>query len=259
MGCCYLISFQDLATRFNQPVIIYDQLGIGRSTLLPEKKGHTDFWTVDLFLTELDNLLNHLGIQDSYDLYGNSWGGMLAAEHAIRRQPRGLNKLIIGNSPASMAMWGAVAGKLRGELPLDVQATLAKCEKDGTTDSKEYEDAVMVFNRKHLCRVDPWPPECLEMMDNLKKDDTVYHTMNGPSEFHVIGSLKSWSILDQIHKIRVPTLLINGRYDEATDELMEPFFKAIEKVKWVVFAESSHLPNIEERTRFMEVVHEFCS
>jgi pimeloyl-ACP methyl ester carboxylesterase len=79
---------------------MYDQLGCGRSTHLPEKKGDVDFWTVKLFLRELDNLLSHLGIQNNYDLYGHSWGGNLASEHAVC-QPEGLNKLIIANAPSS--------------------------------------------------------------------------------------------------------------------------------------------------------------
>jgi len=68
---------------------MYDQLGCGRSTHLPEKKGDHDFWTPELFLLELDNLLAHLGIQNDYDILGQSWGGQLAAEHAVR-QPKGL-------------------------------------------------------------------------------------------------------------------------------------------------------------------------
>ena len=79
---------------------MYDQLGCGRSTHLPEKKGDNDFWTIELFLLELDNLLAHLGIQNDYALLGQSWGGQVAAEHAVR-QPKGLKSLVIANSPAS--------------------------------------------------------------------------------------------------------------------------------------------------------------
>jgi L-proline amide hydrolase len=79
---------------------MYDQVGCGRSTLLPEKKGNESFWTVKLFLLELDNLLAHPGIEGDYNLFGQSWGGSLASEHAVL-QPNGLKKLIIANSPAS--------------------------------------------------------------------------------------------------------------------------------------------------------------
>lgn len=78
---------------------MYDQLGCGRSTHLREKMGDESFWTIDLFLSELDNLLAHLKIEE-YDLLGQSWGGILANEHAAH-QPKGLKKLILANTPAS--------------------------------------------------------------------------------------------------------------------------------------------------------------
>lgn len=80
---------------------------------------------------------------------------------------------------------------------------------------------------------------------------------NGPSEFYVVGSLKTWNIIPSLHQISVPTLLLNGRYDEAQDSSVVPFFNNIRRVKWYTFAESSHMPHWEERDRFMEIVDEF--
>lgn len=80
---------------------------------------------------------------------------------------------------------------------------------------------------------------------------------NGPSEFHITGPLKDWSIVSDAHKINVPTLLLNGRYDEARDPVVAPFFREIPRVKWVTFAESSHMIHWEERERYMEVVGNF--
>jgi proline-specific peptidase len=232
---------------------MYDQLGIGNSTHLPEKMGDGKFWTVELFLAELDNLLTHLGIQDDYDLLGQSWGGMLGACHAIN-QPKGLHRLVIADSPASMKMWVIAADTLRQNLPPDVQATLLKHEADGTTDSPEYEAAMQVFYDRHVCRVTPKPKDWDDTEAAIKADRTVYLTMNGPSEFFITGTLKDFNIVDELSKIKVPTLLVNGKYDEATDYVMEPFWKSIEKVKWVRFAESSHTPQLEETAEFLRVV-----
>jgi len=176
-------------------VIHYDQLGCGRSTHLPDQGA--DFWTVSLFLDELDNLLDGLGIASSYALLGQSWGGMLAAEHAIRR-PAGLRSLVIANSPASMELWLAEANRLREELPAQVQAALLQHEKAGSTDSPDYLAAMKVFYDRHVCRVVPNPPEVVASFAGLEQDPTVYHTMNGPSEFHVVGTLKSWSVIDRL-------------------------------------------------------------
>lgn len=177
----YIQSVADLSTRYGIPVVLYDQVGCGKSTHLPDKKGDTSFWTADLFLDELRNLLQHLGIQDDYDLYGQSWGGMLAAEYAIR-QPKGLHKVIIANSPSDMRTFVEEANRLRLELPQEVQDALNKHEKDGTTDSEAYEAAVMEFYARHLCRIDPMPQDMLDTLENIKRDPTVYHTMFVPSQ-----------------------------------------------------------------------------
>ena len=176
VGHDYLLSLSDLSSTYNIPLIFYDQVGNARSTHLPEKMGDTKFWSVQLFLDELDNLLAHLGVQDGYDILGQSWGGMLGACHAINK-PKGLNRLVISNSPASMKLWVEAQDVLRTSLPKDVQDTLTKHEKDGTTDSKEYEDAVEIFYSKHLCRLDPRPEEVVASLDWIKKDPTVYLTM----------------------------------------------------------------------------------
>jgi pimeloyl-ACP methyl ester carboxylesterase len=75
-----LRPLRHLATTHSISVILYDQIGCCRSTHLPEKKGDRSFWTVDLFLKELQNLLEHLEIKGEYDLYGHSAGGVLASE-----------------------------------------------------------------------------------------------------------------------------------------------------------------------------------
>lgn len=255
-GHSYLLSLADLATNHNIPVIFYDQFGCGKSTHLQEKKGDTAFWTVDLFLNELANLISHFGIQ-SYDLFGNSWGGMLAAEHGITK-PRGLRKLIIADSPASMKDWVVAANILLQQLPKDVQETLEKCEKAGDFTSPEYQTACKVFYCRHVCRLDPWPQEVSDTFANLDGDNTVYLTMNGPSEFTITGPLKEWSVKGKLGAIENEVLLMNGRYDEAMDLVVEPFWKEIGgKVRWITFAESSHMPHWEERERFMEVVAGF--
>jgi L-proline amide hydrolase len=237
-----------------RPVIHYDQLGCGNSTHLPG--ADPSYWTVELFLDELDNLLYQLGIADSYHLLGQSWGGMLAAEHAVRR-PAGLKRLVISNSPASMPLWSEAADLLRAELPPEVDETLRKHEEGGTTESPEYAAAMKVFYDRHVCRVVPNPPEVASAFASIDANPTVYHTMNGPSEFHVVGSLKDWSVVDRLPEIDVPVLVVSGAYDEAQPVCVTPYAKLIPDVRWEVFEHSSHLPNVEEPARYVSVVEAF--
>jgi L-proline amide hydrolase len=253
-GCThdYLDSLAELAGT-GRAVVHYDQLGNGRSTHLRDRGA--DFWTVELFRAELANLIDHLGIAGRYHVLGQSWGGMLSAEHAVTR-PTGLRSLVIADSPASMRQWLAAANALRERLPADVQAALLRHEEAGTTDSEEYAEATRVFYDRHVCRI-PWPDEVARTFAAMDEDPTVYHTMNGPSEFHVVGTLKDWTIVDRLDRVAVPTFLVSGRYDEATPEVVRPYADGIADVRWQVFENSSHMPHVEEKDAFLAAVAAF--
>jgi hypothetical protein len=91
----------------------------------------------------------------------------------------------------------------------------------------------------------------------MAADATVYHTMNGPSEFHCIGSLKTWDITDHLPEITTPRLLGSGRYDEATPHVVEQIHTRITGSQWELFEESSHMPHVEEPEAFLERVEAF--
>ena len=248
----YLLSLADLA--HGRAVVHYDQIGNGRSTHFPERGA--EYWTVDLFVRELQSLVAGLGIREHHVL-GQSWGGFLAQEYALT-QPEGLRSLVLADTAASWADFATEAGKLRAQLPLDVQATLAKHEAAGTYDDPEYADACQVFYDRHVCRI-PYPPEVAASFEWLERDPTVYRTMNGPSEFHIIGSCKDWHVKDRLHEIRVPTLLVSGRHDEATPALQQVLLDGIPNAEWVLFEESSHMPHVEERERYLQVVGDWLA
>ena len=249
----YLLSLCSLA-RGGRVVVHYDQIGNGGSTHLPERG--PEFWTPELFLDELANLLRRLGISGNYVLFGQSWGGMVAARHAAGR-PAGLRGLIIADAPASYRLWRAEMEVLRAALPPEVDATLRRHEAAGTTDSEEYLGAMRVFYDRHVCRINPWPRDYLASFMETVDNPTVYSVMNGPSEFHVTGTLREWSVEDCLPTIAVQTLVISGRYDEATPATLAPFCDLIPDVRWEVFEESSHLPHLEEPERFHAVMADF--
>jgi L-proline amide hydrolase len=251
----YVDAYRLLA-RDGRAVIHYDQLGCGNSTLLPEKGA--EFWTPQLFIDELENLVDHLGIRGGFHVLGQSWGGMLGAEYAVL-QPVGLASLTIANSPASMKLWVEEANRLRADLPQDVQDTLTRHETAGTTDHADYQAATMVFYERHVCRVVPFPPEVTASFEQAARNPTVYTLMNGPNEFHVIGTLKTWSVIDRLSAIDAPTLIISGRYDEATPATVQPFKDGIKGARWEIFEQSSHMPHVEEQEDCMRVVGDFLN
>jgi L-proline amide hydrolase len=242
-GCThdYVDSFKELAAT-GRAVVHYDQLGNGKSTHLRDRG--PDFWTVDLFLAELGNLLSHLGIAGRHHVLGQSWGGMLGSEYAVRR-PSGLVSLVLANSLASMPVWIAAGKNLRQSLPPEVRAALDRHEVAGTTDSQEYKDATRAFYDRHVCRITPWPDTVARTFAAVDDDPTVYGNMNGPNEFHVIGTLMYWSVIDRLDRVAVPAFAYRGTYDEATQACIQPFIDRIPDVEWAVFPDSSHMPHVE--------------
>lgn len=249
----YTIGIAEIIAASGRPAILYDQLGCGLSTHLPDAP--VEFWTPELFMEELDLLTKHLGIQENYSLIGQSWGGMLGMQYATTDRP-GLKALIVADSPASMAIWSSEAAKLRALLPVEVEAALKAAEAAGDYTSPEFVAAMDVYYQRHVCRI-PFPQNVLDSFAQIEADPNVYHTMNGPSEFLCIGTLKTWDIHDQLHKISVPTLLVSGAYDEATPGMVQEIHRRIPDVTWELFPESAHMPHVEEPERFARVVNGF--
>lgn len=246
----YMESMAALANG-GRRVIFYDQLGCGHSQL---PGPNPDMWTVDLFVEEVDVIRDALGL-DELHILGQSWGGMLGMEYALT-QPSGVASLLVCDSPASMEQWGSEADRLRRDLPPDIQAILVKHEDAGTTDDPEYLAACDEYYNRHVCRV-PHTAGVARSFEQLPNE--VYLTMNGPSEFHCIGTLRTWNIIDRLGEITIPTLVISGRYDEATPLIAGTIHENIPGSQWVLFEESSHMPHEEEPERFHQVVSEFLA
>lgn len=161
----YLLPLVDLASTASVPVILYDQIGGGRSTLLPQKSG--DFWTIELFIDELVNLLGYLGVTDAFYLLGHSWGGILAAEFAVRRQPGGLRGLVLTDSLASYALWVQSNIQLLQGLPPWVMEGVAA----GYADKEKLLPALKELHAKHGCLLRPQPEEFTRTLDGVFADD----------------------------------------------------------------------------------------
>src|SRR5664279_3413696 len=209
-GAChdYLESLDAVADS-GRRVIYYDQLGCGNSHI---PVSNPSLWTIPLYVEEIDVVRQALGLERIH-LLGQSWGGMLAMEYMFT-QPKGIASLTIASSPASMTQWVEEANKLRQQLPPDVEAVLLRHEQAGTTDSPEYQTAMQVFYDRHVCRVVPNPDFVKRSFEKLAQYPEVYFTMNGPSEFCVIGTLKHWDVRQRLGEIHAPTLVTSGRYDD---------------------------------------------
>jgi L-proline amide hydrolase len=249
----YVSSIAELR-RSGRACVLYDQLGNGRSDHLPD--AGASFWTVDLFERELAALAAHLGIAERYHVVGQSWGGMLALLHALER-PAGLVSVVAADSPASIAAFVAGCNELLDELDPAVSEVIRAGERSGETDTPQFQAAVMEFYKRHVCRLDPWPEEVVRTFDAMESDPTVYGTMNGPTEFTVVGTIADFDISGRLPEIEVPVLLVSGAYDEVRPNVVADMDARLPNSEHVIFEHSSHMPHVEEPERFLRVVEEF--
>ncbi|EKM77489.1 hypothetical protein AGABI1DRAFT_108019 [Agaricus bisporus var. burnettii JB137-S8] len=212
----YLVIHSDLSSKYGIPVILYDQLGNGRSTHLKEKP--SEFWTFELFIAELENVIDYFGIRDGFDILGHSWGGILASEFEVRKQPKGLKHLILGNSLAAHSLWKESSMQFLEAFPDDVKEGMT----GGLKEPQKFFEAFKKLHAVHGCTVKPFPSALMR----------TFEAAFGPDGDPTVVSsqlVKDWSIIDRLHLVRPPTFVINGRKDLSQDFVVKPFFEKIQK------------------------------
>lgn len=242
-----LLPLQELAR--GRKVIFYDQLGAGKS----DRPDDVSLWTAERYVRELSQVRRALGL-DRVVILGASWGTMLAVDYMLTN-PAGVEALILSSPCLSAKMWKADADRLRLELPRERQAVLLHHEAAGTTESKEYQDAVMEYLKRFACRLDPFPQIVMDALADANMQ--VYIHMWGPSEFHPTGNLKNYDRTNDLGRIRVPTLFTCGRYDEATPESTRHYHSRVPGSEFVIFEKSAHMAVFEETPAYLACVSSF--
>jgi proline-specific peptidase len=236
----------------SRPTIVYDQLGCGRS----DQPDDPSLWTVDRSVAEVDQVRAALGLERCH-LLGQSWGGWLAIEY-MTRGTTGIERLVLASTSASIPEFMAGARELIDQLPEPHRTVLNDLGAKGEYDHPDYVAAVDVFYHRHLCRMDPWP-EALVRSGEQMEGNQVYLTMNGPTEFDVIGRLREWDRTADLGRIDVPTLVTCGRYDEITPSCSETIVRGIPDARMHVFEQSAHCAHLEEADDYARIVEAFLS
>ncbi len=244
----YLLSMADLAEH-GYRVTFYDQLGCGRSQVPKD----TSLFVPERYVEEVEALRRALGLGRPH-VIGSSWGGMLAIAYALKYQ-RNMRSMITVGGLHNVPLCTREMQRMKRQLPEDVQRTLERYEAAGDYENPEYVKAAMVFYRKHICRLGEWPPELTYTLDHMSKP--VYGTMNGPNEFTIIGNTRYWDVTNQLHEIRVPTLILTGKYDEVSPVVGRDMHIHIKGSEFTIFPKSSHMAFWEEREAFMKRVLRF--
>jgi proline-specific peptidase len=226
-------------------VVVYDQLGCGNSDR-PDDPG---LWTVELFRSEVQAVRDALGL-DRIHLLGTSWGSMLAIEYMFTK-PSGVVSLTLNSPPTASETWTAEARRLKDELPEELRRALDELPRT----HPDYVAAENEFWRRHIFLIDP-PPDFVRR-GRAEKNDQVYKTLWGESEWNATGLLRDWDVRERLSELDVPTLVTSGRHDECTPKLAADAARGIPGAEQVIFEESSHSAYAEEPEPFRAVLSDF--
>jgi proline iminopeptidase len=244
----YMLPLADLA-EFGYRVVFIDEFGCGKSEL-PKNVASLN---IEYGVEEVEGVRKALDLGKIH-LIGSSYGGLLAIAYALKYQ-KNLKSMVTIGGLHSVPLAVAEMERMKSQLPQDVVETLQKYEALGEYENPDYLKAVQVFYKRHLCRLEPWPKELVYSLEHISKP--VYLTMNGPNEFTIVGNIRYWDVTSQLHKIRVPTLVTGGKYDEVSPKVARRIHRGIRRSKLVTFQKSSHLPIWEEREKFIAAVRKF--
>jgi proline-specific peptidase len=259
----YLRRFEQFA-HTGRRVVRYDQIGGGRSAVADHHYQPGTF-SVEVFRRELAALRAALGL-DEVVLVGQSWGCMLALEHVLDGAD-GVRGLVLMSGLASIEEWNAETARLRSELPAEVREVLDTEIAAGRMDSPAFKAAYAVWERTHVLRLDPPPPWEADALAMFEHDSRVYELTTGGAEFATgpegsgaeLGELTGWDVRPRLGEVRVPTLLLSGRYDEATPAVMSTLHHGIAGSEWHVLEHSSHSCHSEEEALTMLLVADFIA
>lgn len=236
-------------------LIYYDQLGTGNS----DNPKDTAMWSLPRYVEEVEQVRQALKLnKDNFYLLGHSWGGILALEYALKYQ-QNLKGLIISNMMASCPDYGKYANDvLSKQFDPKILARIRAIEAKGDFNNPEYMQLLLPnFYAKHICRFPPdqWPEPLNRSL--AKINQSLYVTMQGPSEFGIAGKLLNWDRKADLPKISVPALSIGGKYDTMDPEHMKWMSTQFQNGSYLYCPNGSHMSMYDDQQTYMSGLIKF--
>lgn len=231
----------------------YDQLG----SFYSDQPKDSSLWTTERFVEEVEQVRTALGMnKDNFYLLGNSWGGILAMQYALKYQDN-LKGLLICNMMASCPEYGRYAEEvLAKQLKPEVLTEIKEIEAKGDFSNPRYMELLIPnFYKEHLCRLEEWPDGFNRSMKHANGE--IYTMMQGPSEFGIAGRLANWDVKNRLKEIKVPTLMVGAKHDTMDPKAMEEQSKLVQKGRYLYCPNGSHLAMWDDQKVFMEGVIQF--
>ncbi len=249
----YMECFETFFLREGFEFYEYDQLG----SYYSDQPKDSTLWTTERFVEEVEQVRKAIGADNTnFYLLGNSWGGILAMEYALKYQ-QNLKGLVISNMMASAPEYGKYADSvLAMQMNADILQEIKKIEESNDFNNPRYMELLLPhFYKEHICRLKVWPDGLNRAMKHVNGE--IYTMMQGPSEFGISGRLANWDIKSRLKEIQTPTLMIGAKYDTMDPKAMEEQSKLVKKGRYLYCANGSHLSMWDDQQVFMKGVISF--
>lgn len=246
----YMECFESFFPKEGIEFYEYDQLG----SYYSDQPTDSSLWTTSRFVDEVEQVRKSLGLDaGNFYLLGNSWGGILAMEYALKYQHH-LKGLIVANMVASAPQYGKYADEvLAKQMDPAVLAEVRDIERKKDFTNPRYMELLLPnFYAQHLCRLSPFPDPVNRSFKHA--NNGIYTLMQGPSEFGISGRLATWDITSDLPRITVPTLMVGARYDTMDPKAMEAQSKLVKNGSYLYCPNGSHLAMWDDQKVFMEGV-----
>lgn len=251
----YLEAFDSYFPGAGIEYYYYDQLGSAYS----DQPDIPELWDLPRFVEEVEQVRQALELNASnFYLYGQSWGGILAIEYALKYQ-QNLKALIISNMVASIPAYNRYAhAVLMPAMDQKVLTEILRLEAAHQFDDPRYEQLLMQnFYNKHVLRLPPaqWPEPVTRMFKKLNRK--IYVPMQGPSEMGASGKLENWDRVADLPGVTVPALAIGARYDTMEPAEMERISNSVKHGRYLYCPEGSHLALYDDQMVYMAGIIQF--
>lgn len=249
----YMECFETFFQREGFEFYEYDQLG----SYYSDQPKDSTLWRTDRFVEEVEQVRKAIGADDSnFYLLGNSWGGILAMEYALKYQ-KNLKGLLISNMVASAPEYGKYAEEvLAKQMNPQVLSEIREIEaKKDYNNPRFMELLIPNYYHEHICRLKEWPDALNRSLKHA--NSSIYVQMQGPSEFGISGLLATWDIKKRLHEITVPTLMIGAKYDTMDPKAMEEQSKMVQNGTYLYCPNGSHLAMWDDQKTYMNGVIQF--
>lgn len=244
----YFISAENYLAPEGIEFIYYDQLGSGNS----DNPNDTAFWDLARYVEEVEQVRQQLNLtKDNFYLLGHSWGGILAMEYALKYQEH-IKGLIISNMMSSCPDYDRYAEEvLAKKLPSDVLGEVKKIEAANDFANPRYMELLMPhFYNQFICRIPlaEWPAPMSRAF--AKINQSLYITMQGPSEFGISGKLEQWDRSKELVKLVVPTLVIGSTHDTMDPEHMRWMSTQVQNGQFLLCPNGGHMSMWDDQVTY---------